>query len=41
MKIVFVGLWARIVMPLASTSWLTETTGDGGAPGPYSAEKGG
>ena len=24
---VFVGLWERIVMPLASTSWLTDTTG--------------
>ena len=43
MKIEFVGLWARIVMPLASTSAVGERTGTGGgvAPGPKTLEKGG
>ncbi len=30
-----------MVMPLASTSWLMDTTGAGGGPGPYRAENGG
>ena len=41
MKIVLVGLWDRMVMPLARTSWLMDTAGAGGCPGPYIAENGG
>ncbi len=38
-----VGLWARIVSPLASTSWETETGAAGGVAGggPNSCENGG
>ena len=43
MKIELVGLWARIVMPLASTSaeGAGATSGGGAAPGPNTAENGG